>query len=133
MGRSTLLLLLPFFGFGYGSLWCLQPLLVVENFGLTAYGSKYAVMSLAAVVGSTPLCRLVVPFFYDAHADEAGWCIGADCFMGSLLAASGFCLIGALVACFLDRRSSSHTWQPMHVQAESELPEFKKKRDNEID
>ncbi|CAE8628394.1 unnamed protein product [Polarella glacialis] len=97
-GRYALLLAMPVLGFLYGCLWSLQPLLLVELFGLRSYGSKYAVLAMAAVFGSTPLCRFVVPAFYEAHADENGWCIGSQCFQGSLFFGAAACSLGAIFA-----------------------------------
>jgi len=96
--RAALLLAVPVLGFGYGSLWSLMPLLVSEVVGLRSYGSKYAMLALAAVVGSAPLSRVVVPFFYDMHTGRGDWCVGADCFRGSLYCAGASCFLGAVLA-----------------------------------
>merc|ERR1712194_35246 len=57
--------------------------------------------SFGAAVGSLPLCRVVVPFFYDKHAVD-GWCIGPECFQGALFAASFSCALAAIFALYLD-------------------------------
>mmetsp|Transcript_128386 Transcript_128386/g.411511 ORF Transcript_128386/g.411511 Transcript_128386/m.411511 type:complete len:556 (-) Transcript_128386:335-2002(-) len=101
-GRIALLVAMPVLGFLYGCLWSLQPLMAVELFGKKEYGSKYAALSLAAFVGAAPLCRIIVPLFYDAYADSKGWCVGAHCFRGSLFAAGLQCVVGMFLAVCLD-------------------------------
>lgn len=101
-GRRALLAAMPPLGFMYGCYWPLLPVLVSELFGLRAFGAKYAWLTFAAVTGSFPLSYLVVPHFYEAHADESGWCVGIGCFQGSLWCAAAICGLGAVLAVLLD-------------------------------
>jgi len=117
-GRYALLMAMPSVGFVYGCMWSLQPLLAAELFGLRSYGAKYAMLSLAAVTGSTPLSRVIVPAFYELHADSTGWCTGGACFRGPLLCASAACAAGALAAFRLEASlPQPPAWQAL------ELPE----------
>merc|ERR1712232_121311 len=110
---TTLIFAMPILGFGYGCLWSLMPLLTSELIGQKSYGAKYSMLACSAVVGSAPLSRLVVPFFYEAYADGNGWCVGVSCFKGSLYCAGAFCLIGSILALSLDGSSGGGVlnWQ----------------------
>merc|ERR1712006_68049 len=118
---GALLAAIAFLGLGYGCLWSLQPLIVsAAQFGTRNYGSKYATLAIAAVAGSAPLTRLVVPHLYLAHADEEGWCIGPECFRGSLVSAGFACALGALCAWVLEAVSDKgYTGLPASSEEDS--------------
>jgi len=112
--RSIMLISIPLLGFGYGCLWSLQPLLIAELFGKRRdFGSKYGILAIAAVLGSTPLVEVAVPYFYNQYADDDGFCRGPGCFRGSLLTAALSCAVGAMLAGFLDRSVQNAVAYPL--------------------
>lgn len=100
------LFVVPAMGFGYGCLWTLSPLLVSELFGLKSYGSKFATICFATILGSAPLSGIAVPFFYNRHADSSGSCVGRKCFGGAFGCAGALCLLAACLALRLDRHAA---------------------------
>jgi len=90
----------------FGSFWVLMPVIVAELWGEKSAGSLYGLLGSSPAVGSLLLGR-VAGRVYDAHVVDSSTrlCRGTACFRLTFQIAAATCMLGALSALALLRRT----------------------------
>eukprot|EP00164_Ancoracysta_twista_P008681 GFYU01012623.1.p1 GENE.GFYU01012623.1~~GFYU01012623.1.p1 ORF type:complete len:480 (+),score=129.68 GFYU01012623.1:147-1586(+) len=88
-------------GAGFGSMWCLVPLIVSEELGVHHFGFNWGTIMVGSALGPLAMQPLQNYIYADHQAPDSNECYGNECYQVTWVVLSALALIGLGITAYL--------------------------------